>query len=132
MVKSILYSGILCILLGYITVSSSEPYEDLFHVADNNNDTFLTSTECKNLWLIFDGDDDKIISKLEFEIRWTFLNLAHREHAPVFFEQLDRNLDKIADAKEIKRICTYFDDDGDGFVSKFEYDLNWKGIFSVE
>ncbi|ESP05436.1 hypothetical protein LOTGIDRAFT_152287 [Lottia gigantea] len=113
------------------TLAATKPYEDLFYQSDVSNDTFLSRTECRNLWAIFDADKNNYISKIEFELKWTFLDLDHKEHAPIFFEELDKNFNKEIDSAEVQQICFFFDDDGDGFISKFEYDYNWKAFFSA-
>ncbi|XP_046373183.1 uncharacterized protein LOC124146772 [Haliotis rufescens] len=111
-------------------LSVEEPHDELFRYYDKNNDTRLTASECQNFWLHFDGDGDHVIGKLEFELKWTFLNLRFAHYTPLFFRHLDTNFDAQIDAKEVTSFCNYFDDDDDGHISLTEFDMNWTGLFT--
>jgi len=123
-------------LLGAIIVLSSavnppaHHLDDIFSLGDKNNDSVLSIPECTDIWTSFDVDADDVISKMEFLLRWTFANLDDPAHAPLFFRLIDVDFSGTISKPEVEKLCDFFDDDEDGKIVPFEFDLTWEGLFN--
>ncbi|XP_012939074.1 uncharacterized protein LOC106012025 [Aplysia californica] len=125
------FLGAFMLVVSAETVKPPAHHRDgIFSLGDKNNDSILSLPECTQVWSTFDVDSDDMISKIEFLFRWRFSNLNDAKHAPLFFRLIDVDFDGSISKSEIEKLCKFFDDDEDGRISMFEYDLTWEGLFN--
>ncbi|GFO49742.1 hypothetical protein PoB_007624700 [Plakobranchus ocellatus] len=116
--------GLIVILAFGTMIHTSEGVDvnapkDLFHFGDKDNSSSLSMAECSQMWLSLDVDGDKALSKIEFLFRWKFGNFPDSESAPLFLRLVDDDFDGYVSQEEIGKLCSFFDDDGNGFFCSF-------------
>ncbi|XP_025080338.1 uncharacterized protein LOC112555941 [Pomacea canaliculata] len=89
----------------------------------------MTLAQCLIAWKHFDINDDKIITKREFDHVWTTLNLPEKTNVAADFELIDTNHDAQLSEEDLTYLCKLFDENGDGVITQSEWSYNFAGLF---
>ncbi|XP_033759165.1 calmodulin-like protein 7 [Pecten maximus] len=122
-----LFLSVVCALVATV-LSSSEPQREviLFDKVDNDKNGQLSVSELDNIFLAFDVNHDQEVTASEFENDWTVLyNLGAPIEARTLFTKADTNDDGHITSDDLPEIFTYFDSNGDSFISLDEFLTQW-------
>merc|ERR1712110_760080 len=124
---------ILCVIAALVLcASANNPGYDKLFQQYAGADNLMDCTEMGNYWAHYDTDGDGNVSKYEFDTQWRREDIGEKSRAPFFFLELDRVPDEQLNILDYPHICHLFDENGDGSITKREFEFNWKGLFESD
>ncbi|KAL3871334.1 hypothetical protein ACJMK2_039341 [Sinanodonta woodiana] len=98
----------------------------LFDKVDTDHNDHLTQQELDGVFLLFDTDNDTVVTPAEFAKDWTDLyHIGGPQEAQSLFARADLNDDNQITTADLPGIFKYFDVDGDGTVNLSEFLTQW-------
>ncbi|ESO96119.1 hypothetical protein LOTGIDRAFT_231842 [Lottia gigantea] len=107
---------------------NSEPLKaaQLFDKVDIDKNDLLDRKELDSIFLLFDVDGDKQVSKAEFQNDWVNkFSLGNIKEADALFARADQTHDGVIAANDIDAIFTFFDVNGNSNVDLNEFLTQW-------